>query len=177
MKDALPNNIATQKGIGLIEVVVALMLLAVAVLGFSMMQMRAVRATDEALVRSDVMSVISNIAEGIRMQPTRVRKEEYKVAINNVTGQNPTITDCSKGCTSEQLTQNTVNQMMAIAFENGMSVAAHDCPSTKSGELKKICLIAAWGDTLASIGNDLPHCASANGAYHRGATCMIMETY
>lgn len=36
----------SQKGIGLIEVLVALMLLAIAVLGFTAMQMTAVKATD-----------------------------------------------------------------------------------------------------------------------------------
>ena len=42
----------SQKGIGLIEVLVALMLLAIAVLGFTAMQMTAVKATDERLMRT-----------------------------------------------------------------------------------------------------------------------------
>ena len=42
----------TQAGVGLIEVMVALLLLAVAVLGFSAMQMSAIKATDESLMRT-----------------------------------------------------------------------------------------------------------------------------
>lgn len=42
----------SQQGIGLIEVLVALLLLAVAVLGFSAMQITAIKATDETILRS-----------------------------------------------------------------------------------------------------------------------------
>ena len=48
----------SQQGIGLIEVMVALMLLAIAVLGFSAMQMTAVKATDESLMRTRALTVI-----------------------------------------------------------------------------------------------------------------------
>ena len=40
-----------QKGVGLIEVLVALVLLAVGVLGYSILQLRAVDASSEALSR------------------------------------------------------------------------------------------------------------------------------
>ena len=48
----------SQKGIGLIEVLVALMLLAIAVLGFTAMQMTAVKATDESLMRTRALTVL-----------------------------------------------------------------------------------------------------------------------
>ena len=40
------NVFSIQRGVGLVEVMVALLLLAVAVLGFSAMQLSAVKATD-----------------------------------------------------------------------------------------------------------------------------------
>ena len=53
-------KLSSQQGVGLIEVMVALLLLAVAVLGFSALQMNALNATDESLVRSRAMSVSIN---------------------------------------------------------------------------------------------------------------------
>ena len=46
------SQFSQQKGVGLIEVLVAVLLLSVAVLGFSALQMRAISATDESLIRT-----------------------------------------------------------------------------------------------------------------------------
>jgi len=58
-----------QQGVGLIEVMVAVLLLAVAVLGFSALQMRAISATDEGLVRTKSLTVVRNLAEVMRAYP------------------------------------------------------------------------------------------------------------
>ena len=59
-------KLSSQQGVGLIEVMVALLLLAVAVLGFSALQMNALNATDESLVRSRAMSVSKKLSENMR---------------------------------------------------------------------------------------------------------------
>ena len=63
------NNPNSQSGVGLIEVLVAVLLLSVAVLGFSALQMRAVGATDESLVRTKSLTVVRNLAEVMRAYP------------------------------------------------------------------------------------------------------------
>ena len=63
-------NISTsQRGVGLIEVLVAVLLLSVAVLGFSALQVRAVSATDESLVRTKSLTLVRNLAEVMRAYP------------------------------------------------------------------------------------------------------------
>ena len=54
---------------GLIEVLVAVLLLSVAVLGFSALQMRAISATDESLVRTKSLTLVRNLAEVMRAYP------------------------------------------------------------------------------------------------------------
>lgn len=71
----------SQKGIGLIEVLVALMLLAIAVLGFTAMQMTAVKATDESLMRTRALTVMRGGAEMMRANPTGICA--FKLALNN----------------------------------------------------------------------------------------------
>ena len=58
-----------QKGVGLIEVLIALLLLAVGVLGYSILQIRAVEASSEALSRSQGMLILRALAENMRANP------------------------------------------------------------------------------------------------------------
>ena len=69
-------SIKSQQGVGLVEVLVALLLLAVGVLGYSILQFRAIDASSEALTRSQGVLVLRSLAEGIRANPTgRTRPE------------------------------------------------------------------------------------------------------
>ena len=63
------NSYQNQKGIGLVEVMVAVLLLSVAVLGFSALQMRAVGATDESLLRTKSLTLIRSLSEIMRAYP------------------------------------------------------------------------------------------------------------
>ena len=72
----------TQAGVGLIEVMVALLLLAVAVLGFSAMQMSAIKATDESLMRTRSLAIMRGGAETMRTNPSGIAA--FKTAINRL---------------------------------------------------------------------------------------------
>ena len=63
------KSLTRQRGVGLVEVLVAVLLLSVAVLGFSALQLRAVGATDESLVRTKSLTVVRNLAEVMRAYP------------------------------------------------------------------------------------------------------------
>lgn len=61
--------LSSQHGVGLIEVLVAVLLLSIAILGFSALQVRAVSATDESLVRTKSLTLVRNLAEIMRAYP------------------------------------------------------------------------------------------------------------
>ena len=63
------SRLSQQVGVGLIEVLVAVLLLSVAVLGFSALQVRAIGATDESLVRTKSLTLVRNLAEVMRAYP------------------------------------------------------------------------------------------------------------
>lgn len=69
------NKLSSQSGVGLIEVLVAVLLLSVAVLGFSALQMRAISATDESLVRTKSLTIVRNLAEVMRAYPEAYVKD------------------------------------------------------------------------------------------------------
>lgn len=168
-----------QRGIGLIEVLVALLLLAVAVLGFSAMQMQAIKATDETLIRSDAMVVVRNISEDIRLYPTTAQKQAYRDYINTYTATTAAPTNCTTTvCNKTQQVQYNAYQALQLASQSGINVGAVVCPDTgANAELRKTCLIASWGGTLAQMSTNAQACANTNGTYKPGAKCFIMETY
>lgn len=179
---------AGQHGMGMVEVVVSLLLLAVAILGFSAMQMRAVKATDETLIRSDAMVAVRNIAENMRLHPTQTMKIKYLMAISRYgTAASPDAyasaipnnprADCAKlDCTEVQQVEYTAHQAMKLAADNQMMLNAMLCPGNNS-ELMRICLIASWGQTKPTVGSGDTDCISELGAYNRGSSCVVLETY
>lgn len=168
-----------QAGVGLLEVLIALLLLAVAVLGFSAMQMRAVKATDETLFRSDALVAIRNISEDLRLYPTESQREAYKKYISSLPSVEPkSCVGTTAACTEQEQMEFNAYQSLQLAKDNGITINAMDCPGINSASsLKKMCLIAAWGDTQATMSDDDNSCTNARGVYSPGATCFVVETY
>lgn len=187
------NNMSQQQGVGLIEVMVALLLLAVAVLGFTTMQMSAIKATDESLMRTRSLTIMRGGAESMRTNPSGITA--FKTAINSssdsITVDSVAITKDSciqntataptaaASCTIDQLATRDALLVKSYAAANDMLIglAANGCPGT-SGNQERQCFIASWGDTTAVLNDTAANaCANANGTYKNGAECFIMEAY
>ena len=66
------NMFNKQNDIGLVEVVVALLLLAVAVLGFSALNMVSVKATDDSVLIASANMVMRGLSEDLRLNPNNI---------------------------------------------------------------------------------------------------------
>lgn len=167
-----------QQGVGLIEVVVALVILAVGVLGFSAMQLRAATTTTEAANNVYATSIARDLAE--RMRVNRAGLEAIQA--NDGTFANPPAnpTNCggNTNCTPTQMAQYDYAQVRARAETLGMQMAVLPC---QSSTLVRSCVYVSWGDTNATNGTDSDPAGGmdcTNGtAYHPKAQCVIMEIY
>jgi len=162
-----------QAGIGLVEVMVAVLLLAIAVLGFSALQMRAIQATDESLMRTQAMSVVRGLSESMRANSGQL--PTYQDVINN----EATANDCSsmsQKCTAAQIATNEALAAKNAAKTYGVKLGIAECPGT-SGFAEVKCVIAAWNDTKAEFSAHDKACASATGVYNTKASCVIVEAY
>ena len=128
-----------QKGIGLIEVMVSLLLLAIAVLGFSAMQMTAVKATDESVIRSRALGIMRGGAEMMRANPDGITA--FKEALNakqtsrSVDGKTITVDSCLRAddCTIKQIATRDGIQVYTFATENDLQIkGAKICPGSVS---------------------------------------------
>lgn len=168
-----------QRGVGLIEVLVAVLLLSVAVLGFSALQLQAIKATEESLVRTQALSVVRGLAENMRANPLQMKA--YEDTINAQTP--PADVNCGTleaNCTADKIAIKEALAAVKKLKEYDISIMMETCPSDPNIlEFSKIkCVIAAWGDTKPIMNDaDSMACATANGVYKSGSTCLIVEAY
>jgi len=172
-----------QKGVGLIEVLVALLLLAVGVLGYSILQIRAVDASSEALSRSQGMLILRTLAENMRANSAA--QTNYPAAVRGFTNissapTTPTPSCSNSVCTPAQMANFDAFMAARSAFDIGMNITMADCPGVSSAPIRRQCLFVAWGGTTLSATNtaaDVSRCMNTSGVYINGSNCLMMEAY
>ncbi|MCJ8161401.1 type IV pilus modification protein PilV [Acinetobacter zhairhuonensis] len=174
----MKSNRSSQKGVGLIEILVALLVLAIGILGFIALQYRAVEATSEAINRVQAMNIARDMAERIRAN--RDGFATYKSQTSDPGNQAGFTINCMTAtCTAANLADFDVAQVTQKASNLGMTVNMLPCVENQDG---RNCLYVAWGDTSATNGNGSGDCTKGtsynNGSVgNRPSTCVIMETY
>lgn len=168
----------SQRGVGLMEVLVSLVILAIAVLGFAALQFRALDAIQEANDRTAAMTLARDLAEKIRVNRTQLSK--YKSEINtpgNATTKNCIRADSSDAsvtntpmCTRAEMATFDASQILGMAKQKNMTIIISDC---QGGDRQ--CVYVAWGDT-AITATSQANCM-VSGVYVAGAKCLVMEAY
>ena len=168
----------SQRGVGLMEVLVSLVILAIAVLGFAALQFRALDAIQEANDRTAAMTLARELAEKIRVNRTQLSK--YKSEINapgNATTKNCIRADGSGAsvtntpmCTRTELATFDASQILGVAKQKNMTIIISDC---HGGDRQ--CVYVAWGET-AITATSQANCM-VSGVYVAGAKCLVMEAY
>lgn len=192
-------NRSEQRGVGLIEVMVALLLLTVAVLGYTALQGQAIKSTNEAYERSQSLVMMRNIAEKIHANPSAIAT--YESEINNMDSIAAPTNQCGLNsatvttlCTAVELAVVESYKIKMNLQNYDFQVQMHPCPNTggtgtdaATNIMFSYCLISAWGDTTPTIGNDEDvdcltervadgdNIEEAGGNYHSKSTCMMME--
>ncbi|MQW92874.1 type IV pilus modification protein PilV [Acinetobacter wanghuae] len=168
----------SQIGVGLVEVLVALLLLSIAVLGFVALQVRAIMASEEAAHNIQAMNLARDLSERMRMN--RDGLAFYKLATSG------TPEECDKKyCSPADLAVYDYAQVSKRADHEGMRLAILDCQGTDK-DFKRKCVYVAWGDTIpadkttqtaaSEIAAGATPCTDST-SYSPGAQCVIVEVY
>lgn len=160
-----------QKGVGLVEVLVALFILAIGVLGFSALQLRALQATTEATDRTMAMTVARDLTD--RMRINRLALADYATEING----KATETDCvgsavsyKPACDKAKMAAYDAKQILDKAESLGQTVIMKQCDGSS-----RTCVYVAWGKT--SITKDSVSTCMVDGVYKADAQCLVMEAF
>ena len=166
------SQLGIQKGVGLIEVLVALLLIAIGVLGFSALQLRAMDAAHEAADRTSAINIARDLAERIRVNKAGL--EQYKKSINS--GMMSEIGCIGKtatylpACNATKMADFDASEINVKAKSAGHVIKIDTC---KGSSLN--CIYVAWGDT--NIDKSIDQCVSSSGSYVANAQCLVMEAY
>lgn len=167
------SRLSQQIGVGLVEVLVAVLLLSVAVLGFSALQLRAISATDESLIRTQALSVVRNLAEIMRAYP-----ESY------VTGSE---TDFSSGSSTDTGAQPTIQAVVSSAAIDTVTIDTeaisingdNNCLSTSAIPCNINQLVAREGLLIKKMATDsdialsVATCPGTSTASIQNQMCII----
>lgn len=167
------KNYKNQKGVGLMEVLVALLILAIGVLGFIALQYRAVEASTEGENRIQAINLARDVAEKIRSNRTAVNTYGTSLAVTNRTDL-PTPNCFNVFCTPNQKADFDSAVVQLSASRMGMRVNMMTCPGISNN---RSCIYVAWGDTAPTADGDDVDCTSNTGNYVPNSTCVVMEVY
>ncbi|OUY06552.1 type IV pilus modification protein PilV [Acinetobacter populi] len=166
-----------QLGVGLVEVLVALIILAIGVLGYTALQLRAVDATSEALTKSQATLILRGLTESMRANA--LGQSSYPTAVASYVGFNKNTTakkNCfSAACTPAEMANYDAFSAASAGFNEGIHLMMAKCPEV-STIINRQCLFAAWGETELKA-NDYSQCMDSNGVYATASQCLMMEAY
>ncbi|WLF83591.1 type IV pilus modification protein PilV [Moraxella sp. ZY210820] len=164
----------SQQGVGLLEVLVALVLLGVAVLGFAALQLRAINASLEANNNVQAVSLARDLAERMRVnRDGLITYQGNYTGASGATANSNNNTCATSYCTPAQLAQYDFAQVQQRATEMGMSVAVRNCQGITS---RRACIYVAWEDTTPTNGTGENDCTNGT-TYVPNAKCIILEAY
>lgn len=174
-----------QKGVGMVEVLVSLLILAIAVMGFVALQVRAIQASQDALIKTQAIHFMQSISESIRVNPEA--KAQYATSLNTyvLAATKPT---ASKKCDTQKctVTEFATFDMYDIARqanEFGIRLGIATCPgiaTSTPNNMKRLCILSAWGDTAftgSASSLNYSSCMNSSGSYVSSSKCLLMETY
>lgn len=164
-----------QLGVGMMEVLIALLLLAIGVMGFVGLQVRASTAGSEAFERTQAMAIAQDLAERVRLNMGQITF--YTTATN--WGGATALDACeTKDCTPADLAKYDIDQVTnsaATLLPSGQ-IRMQECLGSTAGNVFN-CIYVSWNDTQPTVGDGATDCVTSKGRYRDGATCVMMEAY
>ncbi|PKM21302.1 MAG: type IV pilus modification protein PilV [Gammaproteobacteria bacterium HGW-Gammaproteobacteria-14] len=171
---AIMFSASRQRGVGMVEILIALLVVAVGVLGYAGMQLYALRGAEDASYRT-----IATLIARDGLERTLINENPDAYAIYFDEGQWPDAPVARGGaypntcignnvCNPQQAANADINELAWLAansLPNGMVMGRDDC----AGPLTPSCLVVSWGET--TVPSD---CVGAGGIDPDSA-CVVLE--
>ncbi|MDF2446180.1 MAG: pilus assembly protein [Moraxellaceae bacterium] len=172
----------SQAGFGLIEVLAAVLVLAVGVVGFGALQLRAVQTSGDSYYRTQAMSIAQDLAERARSNSSQMAG--YLTATNwptTAVGTPPTA--CMTGNCLPDAMMNFDTQSVRYSAQTLLPqglVRMETCQDPTPGGTPLSCIYVAWDGLLPTAGAS-GQCVDANGLYkappanRASLPCVMLE--
>tara|TARA_A100001391_G_scaffold192411_2_gene166656 strand:+ start:215 stop:736 length:522 start_codon:yes stop_codon:yes gene_type:complete len=139
-----------QGGVGMVEILVALLVLAIGVLGYAGLQLNALKSTEDANIRSQATALARDALERIIANPqarsTYLQQNSWNTGAGALGEAPPSNPDCmASSCDSDQMSvwdRNTLRWQAGNLLPAG-KIRVQPCDS---GSTLTSCVVVAWGD-------------------------------
>lgn len=166
-----------QLGMGMTEVLVAMLLLGIGVIGFAALQVRALSASHDSAFRTQASSIAKDVLERIRVNPTALA-----TYTNNGLWDAPTVN--RNAC--EVASCNTPVALANYDIADIANMAQTSLPAgrvnvrTCQGGRSNICVYVSWNATTPTVGAGSPNCVTDTGLYvsappPQTTDCLVSE--
>ena len=141
-----PYFSSTQRGVALIEVMIAFLLLSIGLIGYSALQVRTIKATQSSMQRTDASILAGNIMEAMRANKAAAVHPSHPYQLPSRT--------CSVPPTDGSLVQNDINAWFASlqsALGSGETCADITCSDSASAA-PGVCTVNIYWDDSRALG-------------------------
>lgn len=165
-----------QRGMGMTEVLVALVLLTVGAGSLITVQLKTVDTSADSLRRVEAMNIARDMVETIKTNPSQRdtyfnysdTQTKFKTAGSGL--------DCyGVECSPAQKALFDLSEIYVQAERSGFVMQTATCPNSAPRK----CIYVAWGSTSPTIGNNANlDCVTSVGGksqYNENAKCVFME--
>lgn len=157
-----------QQGVGLVEVLVALFLLMVSILGYTTLQVRALSATQEAGHYIEAYHLARDLSERIRVNPQGfMHKRDFLSNGVNHSCMAPIF------CSAAMMAEFDFMQVRQKALTKSMNIALLPC---RPAWTNKQCIYIAWQKKTLASTQDIKDCTQT-AVYSTHTRCMVLEAY
>lgn len=160
-----------QVGVSLIEVLVAMLILGIGVMGYAAVQLNAVKLTEDTYSRSQAMAIAQDAIERLRanvgMSDQYIGEDQWADV-----GAWVSCVDREAPCGEADMVTSDITQLNHMAtnmLPNGSMVIDTCSIDVENGAL---CVTVAWSTTVA---NDCDQTGIANGETADNAHCVVVE--
>lgn len=172
-----------QAGFGLIEVLAAVMVLAIGVLGFVGLQVRAIQASSDAFYRTQAMAIAQDLAERVRINYGQLAT--YKTTTQwPTTGLTSAPTNCMTGTCSATDMVTFDSQSVRYSAQSLLPQGLVNMESCQGTTSNLSCIYVSWGGLLPTAGAG-GQCVNSSGTYQPPSatatklspviTCVMLE--
>lgn len=163
-----------QAGVGIVEVMMSVFVLAIGALGFAALQVRAMQTTNDAFYRSQALEVAQDLAE--RYSLNKEQETAYKTAAswNSAAPTSVPDTCAANFCSAADLATfdiNSVKYSASTVLPQGV-LRMENC---QGGVTSVMCVYVGWNGNTATSG-DGGTCVDETGSYVADfPDCVMLE--
>jgi len=140
------NSLRRQTGMTLIESLIAIVVMALGILGIVGIQMRTLVETQTSNSRAQAIRLIDNLSERVRLNPSA---STASVNANYITafGDTPASTSCSTGCTAANLAaydRGAWKRLVQSTLPLGDAAVFFAADETDTGNRRQLGVMVSW---------------------------------